>query len=128
MNMTTGRKERKPEAGCAAQVFLRSQSGRSVRSMGEESLPADLAPFRPPVAAKEKVVRLFGDLGFRAYADDLGLTVSIEGPRRLFAKVFGVSLRRLEPPAPSPTVMLKPPGEVRELVEAIVLLPPPEFH
>jgi hypothetical protein len=126
--MASGRKEGKPEAGCAAQVFLRSQSGRSVRSMGEGSLPADLAPFRPPLAAKEKVVRLFGDLGFRTYEDDLGLSVSIEGPRRLFARVFRVPLHRLEPPAPAHTVTLEPPGEVRELVETIVLLPPPEFH
>ena len=128
VNMGSGRKERKPGSDCAAQVFLRSESGRSLRSMGEGSLPDDLAPFRPPVAAKEKVVRLFGDLGFRTYADDLGLTVSIEGSRKLFAQVFRVPLHRLESPAPSQTLTLEPPGEVRELVEAIVLLPPPEFH
>jgi len=128
MGPGSGRRERRPGAACTAQVFLRSESGRSLREMGEGSLPADLAPFRPQVSVKEKVIRLFGDLGFRAYADDLGLTVSIEGPRRLFARVFRVPLSQLEPPVPVETVMLEPPGEVRELVEAIVLLPPPEFH
>ena len=128
MNPGNGRRERRPGTACTAQVFLRSRSGKSLREMGEGSLPADLAPFLPPVSVKEKVVRLFGDLGFRAYADELGLTVSIEGPRTLFARVFKVPLSQLGPPAPVETVKLEPPGEVRELIEAIVLLPPPEFH
>ena len=123
----SGRKRIGSAGNCVAHVFLRSPSGRSFAELGEGPLPQDLAPYLAPAAAREKVLRAFGALGFRAYGDELGLTISIEGPRQLFSKVFGVSRKRLSGLGASETLDLPSPEEVRDLVERIVLLPPPQF-
>jgi hypothetical protein len=110
-----------------AHVFLRSVSGRSSRELGEGPLPADLSPYLASPAAREKVLRVFDELGFRARGDAMGLTISIEGPRMLFTRVFGISGKRLNSLSAAETVTLPVPREVQELVDQIVLVPPPEF-
>jgi hypothetical protein len=129
MNPQSGSDSRRTRGAgnCVAHVFLRSPSGRSFAELGEGPLPQDLAPYLAPAAAREKVLRAFGALGFRAHGDELGLTISIEGPRQLFSKVFGVPRKRLSGLSASETLDLPSPAEVRDLVERIVLLPPPQF-
>jgi hypothetical protein len=95
--------------------------------LGEGPLPADLSPYLASPAAREKVLRVFDELGFRARGDAMGLTISIEGPRMLFTRVFGISGKRLNSLSAAETVTLPVPREVQELVDQIVLVPPPEF-
>lgn len=123
----SGRKREKAAGTCVAHVFLRSVSGRSSRELGEGPLPADLSPYLASPAAREKVLRVFDELGFRARGDAMGLTISIEGPRMLFTRVFGISGKRLNSLSAAETVTLPVPREVQELVDQIVLVPPPEF-
>lgn len=111
----------------AAHVFLRSVSGRSIRELGQTASPANLSPYLPPQEARDKVCRTFEKRGFRVFLDDTGLTVSIEGPLSLFARVFNVGEKSLLKVSASETVSLQPPKEVRDLVEEIVLVPAPEF-
>ncbi len=106
--------------GCAANVFLRSPSGRSIRELAEGPLPRDLTPWLPAPSAQREVTRFFSELGFQAHADALGLTVSIEGSRALFTRVFGADAGRGE--------ALAPPGPIRDLIEEILLLPRPNLH
>ncbi len=111
----------------SAQVFLRSTSGRSLRSLGQGPLPEDLAPFLPSPAVRREAVRALGRLGFTVHADDTGLSVSIEGPPSLFSRVFGVAAGRLRVPAATETVALPLPESLKGLVESVVLLPRPEL-
>jgi hypothetical protein len=90
-------------------------------------LPDDLSPYLSPPAAREKVLRVFDELGFRTHDDAMGLTISIEGPRTLFARVFGISGKRLTSLSAAETVTLRAPKAVQELIDQIVLVPPPEF-
>jgi hypothetical protein len=111
----------------AAQVFLRSVSGRSVRELGAAPLPADLAPYLPAQGERRRALGVFERLGFKVFADTLGVSLSIEGPPELFVKVFGLqpeAVRRLKAPE---TVHLPPPREIGDLVEEIAIVPPPEL-
>jgi hypothetical protein len=123
-----GRVSRRGSGACAAQVFLRSRSGRSYRDLREGPLPQDLSLYLPTPSARQEVTGLFSRLGFRTYADDMGLTISIEGSPELFSRIFGVAVRRLAAAPPTDTIALRSPEEVRELIEEIVLLPRPELH
>jgi hypothetical protein len=111
----------------AAQVFLRSVSGRSVRELGSGSAPADLAPLRAPVASREAVERFLTAAGFKVYGDEMGLSLSIEGRPAAFAKAFGVEAERLGRIAATETVSLEVPATIRALVDEIVVLPKPEL-
>lgn len=99
---------------------MRSPSGRSIRELAEGPLPGDLTPYLPAPSAGKKVTRFFSELGFEAHADALGLTVSIEGSRELFTRVFGADAGRGK--------ALMPPDPVRDLIEEILLLPKPDLH
>lgn len=121
-------KGREKEGGCTASVFLRSLSGRSLRELAEGALPRDLTPYLPAPSTGKRVTRFFADLGFRAHADATGLTVSIEGSRGLFARVFGADDARLRTPSAEETVALQTPEGVRDLVEEILLLPKPDLY
>jgi hypothetical protein len=114
----------------AAQVFLRSASGRSIRELGAAPLPADLSPYMPTQAGRRAGREAFEGLGFKVFEDAMGVTMSIEGPPALFTRAFGIpraTLRGLKALKASPAVRLDPPEAVRDLVEEIVLIPPPEW-
>lgn len=111
----------------AAQVFFRSVSGRSFREIAHGPLPGDLSPFRPTEAARTAVHRFLARAGFDVFTDELGLTLSIEGPPAKFVRVFGVDAAHLTEVRAQETVPLRPPPEIQELVEQIVVLAKPEF-
>lgn len=112
----------------AAQVFLRSVSGRSVRDLGEGTAPADLGPYRPTPAAREEARRYFEGRGFRVFLDEAGLTMSVEAPPRLFRAVFGTPADRASAARVTQDTRLPVPAELGEWVEEIHVLPPPELH
>ena len=111
----------------AAQVFLRSVSGRSVRGLGNGSVPADLTPFRAPPGARSDVERFLVSAGFKVHADESGFGLSIEGDSAQFARTFGIDAARVEKVAGHETVELAVPKKISALVEAIVVLPRPEM-
>ena len=123
--MAQSRRPKRKET-LVAQIFLRSVSGRSIREVGEGSPPSDLTPFRPTEATSSAVVRFLQRQGFQVHRDDLGLTVSIEGPPSLFKKIFGVTADPTKISA-TETVRLHPPKEIGEFVEEIVIVPKPEY-
>ena len=112
----------------AAQVFLRSASGRSLEELTEAALPEDLSPFRASATARAEVERFLRRAGFKVFSDEQGLTLSIEGPVDAFAKVFGIDQARITGVSAIETVSLNPPREIQALVDKIVVLPKPEMH
>src|SRR5262245_60970053 len=110
-----------------AQVFLHSTSGRSLRELGEGPLPDDLGPFRAPEAAIAKVVRHMASLGFKPCRDDMGTAITIRGAVGLFSKVFGSKSETLLGARADQSINLRVPSEIADVVEAITILPPPEF-
>jgi hypothetical protein len=112
----------------AAQVFLRSASGRSLDEIAEAPLPDDLSPFRPPPAARADVERFLSRAGFKVFSDEQGITLSIEGPAETFAKVFRTEAARITRVSAADTISLKPPEEIHAIVDSIIVLPKPELH
>jgi hypothetical protein len=109
-------------------VFLRSASGRSLRELGEAADLSDLASFKPPASARASAIARLEELGFRVYADAMGIALSIEAQPALFTTTFGVSAADLRNASASETVRLRVPTGLEDTVEEIVLLPPPELH
>jgi hypothetical protein len=124
--LARSRKSQRKET-VSAQVFLRSVSGRSARELATGPLPSDLGPFRAPQAARTTVQRFLADAGFKVYADESGLTLSIEGPPANFARAFGADAARVAKVSARETLALRPPAEIAPLVEEIVVLPKPEL-
>ena len=124
--MAQGRRSQRGKT-IAAHVYLRSVSGRSVRELASGPLPEDLSPFRPTEAARTAVHRFLADAGFKVYSDELGLALSIEGPPSRFSRIFGIDAARITKAAAHETLSLRPPPEVSEFVEEIVVLPKPEL-
>ena len=56
-----------------------------------------------------------------------GLTRSIQAPASVFTSVFGVKADRLRRIRPTSTRDLDVPDELEPFVDAIVVLPPPEY-
>jgi hypothetical protein len=123
--MAQGRRPKKKET-TAAQIILRSASGRSMREVGAGSPPSDLTPFRPTEAASSAVTRFLQERGFQVHRDDLGLTISIEGPPSLFKKTFGVTVDPTKISA-TETIRLPPPKEIGQFVDEILIVPKPEY-
>ena len=96
--------------------------------MAENPLPQDLSPFRPPAGARDEVHRFLLAAGFKVFADESGLTLSIEGPAETFKKVFGASPARVTGIAAGDTVSLRPPAAIQNLIDKIVVLPKPERY
>jgi hypothetical protein len=124
---TGGRTRRKQTEAYAAQVFLRSVSGKSIHALGQGPLPADLSPYRAAPSARDEAVRALQKRGFRVFPDEAGLTVAIEGSPALFAKTFGVPEKRLLDVSAADTLALAPPKELEHVVENIFLMPRPEW-
>ena len=111
-----------------AQVFLRSASGRSVRELGEAPLPADLGPYRAPRDARDGVRRYFESRNFSVFVDDAQLTMSVAAPLPAFRAVFGATVAAPASGRPMQTTRLAIPDEIRQWVEEIVVMPPPDLH
>ena len=111
-----------------AQIFLRSVSGRSVRELGDAPLPADLGPYRAPRNARDGVRRYFESRKFSVFVDDAQLTMSVEAPPPAFRAVFGTTVAAPSSGQPMQTTRLAIPDEIRQWVEEIVVLPPPDLH
>jgi hypothetical protein len=118
----------KPQGAVTAQVFLHSVSGRSIHELGSAADVGDLAPFRAPAAARAAAVRGFEQLGFAVFEDEMGLALSIEAPPSVFRQVFGVTEAQLREASARESFRLRVPDDLRDVVEDILLLPPPEFH
>jgi hypothetical protein len=73
-------------------------------------------------------MRGFENLGFAVFEDEMGLVLSIEAPASVFRKVFGVPESRLRVVSARESFRLRVPDNLRNTVEDILLLPPPEFH
>jgi hypothetical protein len=115
------------KSSITAQVILRSSTGRSLRDLGDGPPPPDLSKHLASAEVRNQVVAAFSARGFRAFADDLGLAVSIAGSPALFRKVFGIDRARLGRASAANTVSLPIPADLRSRVEEIVLLPAPEL-
>lgn len=111
----------------AAQVFLRSVSGRSIKEIAGGPLPDDLAPFRPTEAARTAVQRFLAAAGFEVHGDEMGFTLSIEASPADFARVFGIDASRITKVSAQQTLRLPAPAEIQDFVEDIAVLPKPEF-
>jgi hypothetical protein len=117
----------KGAARVAAHVFLRSVSGKSILELGHGPVPADLSPYLPLPATRERVCEMFRIRGFSVFVEDSGLTMSIEGPPRLFTKTFGMREGSSSKALSLGTTELSPPQEMSHLVERITLIPAPEL-
>src|SRR5262245_62143958 len=115
------------ERRVVAQVFVRSPSGRSLRELGDAPPPADLSPYMPSADPLQRVADAFRKRGFRAFCDDAGTIVSIEGGVRLFERVFGASEERLCETNAASAPSLRVPADLAASVDSIVVTPPPEF-
>jgi hypothetical protein len=111
-----------------AQVFLRSTSGRSIRELGEAPLPTNLKSYRAPREARDAVRRWFEDHSFRVYVDDAELTMSVEADPKDFRAVFGKNVAAPSRGKVMQTERLPIPQDIRQWVEEIVVLPPPDLH
>ena len=124
------RKQKKATPGdsqtVAAQVFLRSKSGKSFRDLATAT-HANIADYRPVEKNLAAARAALEAKGFRVFEDSTGISLSIEGTAELFSKVFGASAKKLHGALPE-SRPLAPPKELKDLVEEIHVLPRPEFH
>ncbi len=116
---------RKPER-VAAQVFLRSRSGKSVRDL-QRATPTDIAEYQPDETTLAAAREAFEALGFRVFTDSTGIALTIEGPSSLFTRVFGAS-KSVSDQAPFSRDPLPVPSRLTNVVEEIHVLPPPDLH
>jgi hypothetical protein len=110
----------------AAQVFLRSRSGKSFRDL-QHSTPTDIAEYQPDEATWAAAREAFEALGFRVFSDSTGIALTIEGPSSLFTRVFRASKSKMKQSLLSPRP-LSAPKEIMNLVEEIHVLPAPDLH
>jgi tetratricopeptide (TPR) repeat protein/tRNA A-37 threonylcarbamoyl transferase component Bud32 len=107
----------------AAVVRLRSASGKSVRDLSTEGLSMDVEAYRAPREARDAVRRAFESRGFGVIPDAQLLTLTLQGPHSLFASCFGVPEATLDAIDPDSPIELEAPADLKDLVEAITLLP-----
>jgi hypothetical protein len=114
------------EKTVAAQVFLRLKSGKRVRDLAT-STPADLSDYKPDGKTLGKARAQLEAKGFRVFEDSTGVSLHIDGPAALFAKVFGASTKDLQRPL-TRSGSLTPPKDLQDVVEGIYVLPEPDLH
>ena len=119
--------ERPDSAPLAAQVVLRSASGRSLTELATGPLPEDMAPFLPAASARRAVSAAFTRLGFRVLEDAQGLSMSIEAPPAIFQRVFGLAPQSAAKATAAQPISLQAPPEIAAHVAAITLLVSPEW-
>jgi hypothetical protein len=104
----------------SAVVFLKSRSGKSVKELRGLPLPSDLDPYRAPPAAMDFVRHFFESCGVRVFSDLAGLMLHLNGTSSIFSDCFGTAVTGAE-------TELEPPSKVKQFVESIVIVRPPEF-
>lgn len=115
------------ERPVAAQVLLKTGSGKSLRDLDTSALPANLDDYRADPSVREKAKRILGRLGFEVFEATNGLTLSIQAPASVFTRAFGVKASRLRNVRSTSSIDLDVPDDLDPFVEAIVVLPPPEY-
>lgn len=78
------------------------------------------------VGSKKETLRALLAMGFQVFEADDGVTLSIQGPPSLFAKVFHRKAAELASRTIRDDLKLATPAELTNRVESIYLLPPPE--
>ena len=112
-----------PQAKTVAQVFLRSPQGRSFREVASGPLPEDLSPYRATAEVAARARRHFEKAGFAVHEDDLRLALTIEAKPATFEKVFGIKGAK----GAALGTRLATPAELKEIVDEIHVLTPPEM-
>jgi subtilase family serine protease len=74
----------------SAEVILRSKSGRSMDSSNVPITSENIEEFQPSEQVINDATNRFKQLGFAVFSN--GLTLTIEGEKSLFEKVFKVKL------------------------------------
>ena len=76
----------------SAEVILKSESGRSMASSDIPITSENIEEFQPSEQVTKDATNRFKQLGFAVFSN--GLTLTIEGEKSLFEKVFKVKLTR----------------------------------
>ena len=114
----------------SAEVILKSNSGRSMVSSEVPITSENIEEFRLSVQVINYVTRYLKQLGFAVSSN--GLTLTIEGEKSLFEKVFKIKLT-MEKKGGTARIRVslnkEPsiPDNLTEVVEKIVFTPPPEY-
>jgi subtilase family serine protease len=114
----------------SAEVILKSESGRSMASSDIPITSENIEEFQPSEQVTKDATNRFKQLGFAVFSN--GLTLTIEGEKSLFEKVFKVKLTlekngrtgRIEVRSDK---QLSIPDSLSDIVEKVVFTPPPEF-
>lgn len=114
----------------SAEVILKSKSGRSMASSVIPITSENIEEFRPSDSVIKDATKLLKQLGFTVSSN--GLTLTIEGEKSLFEKVFKVNLT-LEKNGRTGGINVRSdkelsiPARFSDIVEKVVFVPPPEF-
>jgi hypothetical protein len=114
----------------SAEVILKSESGRSMASSDIPITSENIEEFQPSEQVTKDATNRFKQLGFAVFSN--GLTLTIEGEKLLFEKVFKVKLT-LENNGRTGRIEVRSdkqisiPANLSDIVEKVVFTPPPEF-
>jgi len=114
----------------SAEVILKSESGRSMVSSNVPITSENIEEFQPSEQVIKDATNRFKQLGFAVFSN--GLTLTIEGEKSLFEKVFKVKLT-LEKDGRAGRIVvhsdkqLSIPASLSDIAEKVVFTPPPEF-
>jgi subtilase family serine protease len=113
----------------SAQAILKSSSGRSMTDASEITAQ-NIDEFRPSRETLEQVIREFKNLGFDVLPD--GITITITGDLKLFEQVFKVKITQENIAGGDRSIKSNNdpvlPKSLRQLVEKVVFVPPPEYY
>jgi hypothetical protein len=113
-----------------AEVILKSESGRSMVKSNIPITSENIGEFQPSEQVIKNGTNRFKQLGFTVFSN--GLTLTIEGEKSLFEKVFKVKLTlkkggrtgRLDVRSDK---QLSIPASLSDIAEKVVFTPSPEF-
>lgn len=108
----------------AVMVVPRSRSGKLFRELQSGPLPPDLTPYQPTPETMREVRQAFESMGFQVFDEPLGMTLTIEGSRALFASAFNIPETDFDGSGESPEVHLRPPARLKALIQSISLITP----
>jgi subtilase family serine protease len=114
----------------SAEVILKSKSGQSIASTETPITSSNIEEFRPSDLVIENATKYLKQLGFAVSSN--GFTLTIEGDRLLFEKVFKVKLT-VEKNGDAGRIKvhsnkeLSIPTRVSDIIGKVVFVPPPEL-
>jgi hypothetical protein len=114
----------------SAEVILRSKSGRPMASTEVPITSSNIEEFRPSDLVIKDATKHLEQAGFAVSSN--GLTLTIEGGRSLFERVFKVKLTVKKDVDTGRTKVhsdkeLSIPVRLSDIVEKVVFVPPPKF-